>query len=384
MINLTATIFLAVVVVLSGPLVAQESLPPKLDESVSRGLDYLVKQQNPDGSFSIGTTPDASPTTQPAAPSAVTTGLALLAFLSGGHTPDVGRHGLVVRNAIDFLVAKVPENGLLAEPAGMYGHGVVALALAEAYGVENDRGRRTLVRAAAAKMLAAILAAQNVAKSEVHAGGWGETPTAADSNLWATGWNVLAIVACRDAGFSVPPDAADRARHYVLKCRNPLDRGFAFQPGGRGEPATTAIGVVCLNLLDDADPPELRDARKFLAQAPPLVPAAAAPAAPAATQPVTQPATQASTQPATQPAGAASRYPLYSAYCAVQAHLHAGEPAWSTRARPVLDALITTQAPDGGWSPRGAAGEEPGRSHATALAVLTLTVPYHLLPLYQE
>jgi hypothetical protein len=43
---------------------------------------------------------------------------------------------------------------------------------------------------------------------------------------------------------------------------------------------------------------------------------------------------------------------------------------------------VKSQQPDGGWPPSASAAEEPGRTVATALSVLTLAVPYRLLPLY--
>lgn len=332
------------------------SLPPKLDDAVARGLEYLARQQNPDGSFTAGRNPDGTPGPVAAPPMAMT-GLALMAFLSAGHAPDVGRHGLVVRGAIDFLVAKVPDDGYVGAVKGdkgddsrMYGQGIVALALAEAYGVEDDRERRMLLRGAIVRMLTVILAAQSVPKSEVHAGGWRYTPDAPDSDLSLSGWNALALRACRDAGFEVPKDALERAARYVLKCRNPLDKGFAYQPGAPGQPGTTGIGVSSLYLLDAGARPETADAVKFLAQA------------------------------GAQPP---SRFPYYSNYHAVQAALHAGEPTWGAVTNPAFDRLITAQSPDGGW-PASATTEEPGRAYASAMAVLTLTVPYRLLPIYRR
>lgn len=337
---------------------AQElPLPPRLDDAVSRGLDYLAKQQTPDGAFAAGKSPDnAPPAVQ--SPRMATTGLALLAFVSAGHAPDVGRHGLVVRSAIDFLVDHVPDNGYVGAVQGdrgddsrMYGQGIVTLALAEAYGLENSRSRRNVIRGTLTRMIAATLAAQNVAKSEVQSGGWGEALDSRDSTLWATGWNILALAACKDAGFDIPPDVATRARAYVLKCRNPLDRGFAFQPGGRGEPSTTAIGIVCLRMLRIPSEPELVDAHKFLVQSPPT------------------------TQPAARFAG-------YSAFADIVALSQAGQARWNSHAVPVLDGIVKSQQPDGGWPPGASAAEEPGRTDATALSVLSLTVPYRLLPLY--
>ena len=332
-------------------------LPAKLDESVARGLDYLAKQQNPDGSFALGRNPDGTPGTVGGPPLAMT-GLSLLAFLAAGHAPDVGRHGLAVSGAIDHLLLKIPDNGYVGAVAGdrgdasrMYGQGIVTLALAEAYGVERDRERRVRIYAALNKLVQVILTAQAVQKPEPHAGGWRYTPDAADSDLSLSGWNALALRACQEAGLNVPKEAVQRAAQFIVKCQNPNDKGFGYQPGSPGEAGPTAIGILGLYLLDADEHPGLADAQKFLLQAAAQIPP--------------------------------PKFPYYTAYYVMQAALQAGEPTWGTLSRPYLDTLVTIQSPDGGWPPSPVA-EEPGRVYATAMAVLTLSVPYRLLPIYQR
>src|SRR5258708_33902251 len=77
---------------------AQESVSPAHEAVVNRGLDFLAAHQNRDGSFGA--------TQKPAL-----TGLALLSFLSAGHTPDVGKHGAVVRSAIGVLLNAAQPDG---------------------------------------------------------------------------------------------------------------------------------------------------------------------------------------------------------------------------------------------------------------------------------
>jgi hypothetical protein len=85
----------------------------RVDASVAAGLAYLAQQQNADGSWEGGGPPVAM------------TGLSLMAYLAGGHTPDVGKYGLVVRRAMDRLVEFVPEDGYFGKVDGskMYGQG---------------------------------------------------------------------------------------------------------------------------------------------------------------------------------------------------------------------------------------------------------------------
>jgi hypothetical protein len=107
-------------------------MPDNLDAAVARGLEYLSKRQNPDGSFGGGEHRLAL------------SGLSVMSFLACGHTPGAGRYGLVVRGGVDYLLAQSRGDGYYGKgnDRGMYHQGIVTLALAEAYGVEPDESRR--------------------------------------------------------------------------------------------------------------------------------------------------------------------------------------------------------------------------------------------------
>jgi hypothetical protein len=321
------------------------SLPPKLDSAVVRGLNFLEKQQGSDGAFEAD------------GPRLATTGLGLMAFLGAGHEPDVGRYGLVVRQAVDFLVAKAPDDGYFGkvDSSRMYGHGIVTLALAEAYGVEPDPQRRVKLYAVLKRAVKVILDAQAVKKPQPQQGGWRYEPGAADSDLSLTGWNALALRAAGGAGLDVPEGATDAAVAFVLRCWRADQKRFAYQPGGEGLPAMTAVAILSLTLLDAGSRPEVAQAAKSLAERP-----------------------------------IDDRFPYYSQYYATQAAHQldaaaadgAGRGAWNGVARPILERLTNTQQDDGGWPQSNA--QEPGRVYATGMALLTLTVPYQLLPVYQR
>ena len=70
-----------------------------LDQSIAKGLAFLSRQQNPDGSFDSG------------GPRIAMTGLTLMSFLAAGHTPGAGKYGTLVRNATDFLLKSAPDDG---------------------------------------------------------------------------------------------------------------------------------------------------------------------------------------------------------------------------------------------------------------------------------
>jgi hypothetical protein len=336
----------------------RQSLPPKLDDSISRGLGWLATQQNPDGSFDGG------------GPRLAVTGLALMSYLACGHTPDegLGRYGLVVRRAVDYLVGQVPENGYVGnvDNSRMYGQGIVTLALAEAFGVESDPSKRPALHAALTRAVKVILDAQSVAKQEVHAGGWRYTPEAADSDLSLSGWNALALRAAQNVGIDVPAGAVDRAVEFVMKCYNPRQKGFGYQPGGSALPGPTGVGVLSLYLLDAGERKAGDGGGGGGATDRPAAPEGAAFLA-----------AQAGNE------AAWNRYPYYTMYYAAQAAFQAGDEAWPAVSKAVFDRLLAQQEPAGNW-PVSKAPEEPGRIYSTSMAMLTLSVPYRLLPIYQR
>jgi hypothetical protein len=313
-------------------------LVPNLDLSISRALDFLASQQNPDGSFASD------------GPRIALTGLATMSFLSAGHTPDAGKYGLAVHKSLDFLLASLPESAYAgqADNSRMYGQGIVTLTFAEAAGVDPDPIRRQKLNAAVAKMTRLILAAQSIHKDQSSTGGWRYDPTSCDSDLSLSAWNLLALRAARDTGVPVPQDSVDRAANYILNCYHKPTGGFSYQPGGQPSPAMTAVASLTLHLLGKSDRAETLSATKFLLD-----------------NPVTM----------------QTRFPYYSLYYSTQAAHQIGDPAWSKIWTTNSSLLISLQQPDGGF-PVSPTGEEPGRIYSTSLAVLSLTVPYQLLPAY--
>lgn len=319
---------------------AQTEVDSRVDAGVDSGLAYLAAQQATDGSFEVG------------GPRIAVTGLTLMAFLASGNTPDHGRYGLVVRRAIDFLVKSTPDDGYFGRVDGsrMYGHGIVTLALSEASGVESNGVHRSEIRAVLAKAVKVILTAQEVVKPPEQAGGWRYEPQSGDSDLSLSGWNALALRAAQGIGMDVPKEKIASAVKFVLNCYHPTEKGFAYQPHGEPDVAMTGVGVLNLFLLDSSDRPETAAGEKWLLD---------------------------------HPVQDDTRMPYYSMYYATQAAFQAGEPVWPIIWKVSQDRLLGTQMKDGGW-PQSRNGEEPGRGYASAMAVLTLSVPYRLLPIYQR
>lgn len=340
---------------LAGSTRAQEA-SPQLDESIRRGLAFLAAQQNPDGSIDGG------------GPKLATTGLSLMAFLAAGHAPDAGPFGLTVRQAVDFLLAQTPQDGYYGkiDHSRMYGHGIVTLALIEAWGVEPEPERRRIMRQAIQHAIQVILDAQAVTKTPPWVGGWRYEPQSPDSDLSLSGWNALALRAAQKAGLDVPQERAQQALGFVLRCYRPTEKGFAYQPGQPASAAMTAVALLNLYLLDTA--PAV------------LSSPASAPASSYAQHPeLAQAAQFLRDHPLTEEV----RFFYYACHYVAQAAHQVGEPTWPAVWNPLQQRLLALQQPDGGWPP-SRTGEEPGRVYSTSLATLTLSVPFRLLPIYQR
>jgi hypothetical protein len=281
-----------------------------------------------------------------------------MSFLAAGHVPDVGPYGITVRRAVDFLAAQVPADGYVGGVDGsrMYGQGIVTLALAEVYGAESDGLRKQRIHDALTRSLKVILDAQRVAKDPVHAGGWRYETKSPDSDLSLSGWNALALRACRNIGLEVPDEAVGGATSYVLRCFRAEQGGFSYQPGLDASPGMTGVGILSLQLLMPRKSAEPTTRPEALAGA----------------------ATLAKAQ-----INSATRFSYYSHYYVTQASFQIGNESWDAVWKNARESLLSLQAPDGGW-PQSATAEEPDRVYATAMSVLTLCVPYEVLPIYQR
>jgi len=336
--RLAVAVMLGVTIIMAPARGAEEidPLPPKLDSVIAKGLEFLAKEQQPDGSIHGGGPPLAM------------TSLSLMAFLASGHTPGEGKYGQTISAATDYLLAQAQPDGYFGRVDGsrMYGQGIITLALAEVAGAENDPERRSKIRAVVAVAVDRILESQKVPKPEQFAGGWRYEPTSGDADLSLSGWNALALRAAQNTGMNVPKEAVQGAVNFVIRCHQ-KDSGFGYQPGGGANSGMTGVGVLNLCLLDAADHPSLIPAAKFLRENP------VAPGQP-------------------------HRY--YYLYYTTQAAFQIGDETWRAVWRVTQQELMEQQQADGGWPP----SNEPGRVYASSIAVMTLSVPYRLLPIYQR
>ncbi len=324
----------------SAPLPAVQEITPALNQAVSRGFAWLASQQQPDGAW----------ISERYGRNVAITALACIAFLADGHMPGRGAYGRVVEKGLDFLLANVNENGLIAAETShgpMYGHGFATLFLGEVYGMlgaDMGSARAQRLHEALVKAVRLIVQTQNPE------GGWRYNPVPFDADLSVTICEIMALRAARNAGIEVPKDTIDRAVAYVRKCQNP-DGGFRYQLTSSGSAwPRSAAGVASLYYAGVYDDPAIERGLDYLFR---------------------------TAFPGRR--GAAGSHYFYGHYYAAQTMHLAGGRRWAQWWPAIRDELIALQRPDGSWEDRQA-----GDAYGTAMALIILQMPKRYLPIFQK
>ena len=312
---------------------------PQTDKAIERGLKWLAKQQQPNGSFgSIGGYRE----------NVGVTALAGMAFLASGSTPDRGPYGREVTAVMNFLLAQAQPSGFIMSEkpsqshGPMYGHGFATLFLAEIYGtIERDDLRPKL-----SKAVRLIIASQNTN------GGWRYSPSSRDADLSVTVCQMMALRAARNAGFAVAGETVEKCILYLRKCQND-DGGFRYQLEAERESLfpRSAAAIVGFYSAGRYDGTEVESGLTYLSQFRPG-------------------------------SGLTNRNNyFYGHYYAVQAAWQAGGEHWFAWYPAIRDDLVPKQESDGSWR-----DTTPfvGSEYATAMACLVLQMPNNLLPIFQR
>jgi hypothetical protein len=308
----------------------------EVEISLDKAFEFLLRNQRADGTF-----PGAYGS------SAGVVALAGMSFLAAGHTPGRDKYGTFINECIDYVLAQQSEGGYIltskGKDRGMYSHNISTLFLAEVSGM-LDHERDIKVREALAKAVRVILVAQKVKKRPGHEGGWRYSPTASDSDLSASGWALLALRAARLNGAMVSEKNIDAAVGYILRCQGE-DGSFGYQKAGGGSVSLSGLGVLCLTLAGYHDSPEVLKAQQNLINRYQTVPK--------------------------------EKQSEYALYYVTQAAFQVGGKSWEKVGDWLYRRYLPLQNPDGSWS-----GKTP--VYSTSMIVLSLTVPYRQLPIYQR
>jgi hypothetical protein len=304
-------------------------LSPEAEQAIGKGIAFLAKNQNDDGSW--------GQRYQPAV-----TALSLMAFMVKGYFPERGQHGAQLDRAVAFLLRQGEKNSgyFGTSRHGMYEHGLATLALSEVWGMADRDG----VRDALKRAVLIILGAQN------GEGGWRYHPQPIDADISVTVMQIVALASAQEAGILVPAPVIRKAVRYVKSCQNEQSGGFGYQRGGgRVRFSSTAAGVMSLLMCGERKSDAVDRGLAWLER---------------------------------QPDGVFEKtnFYFYGHYYAIQAMYQAGEGHYQGWYPRIQKALLAKQRDDGSWS----GGSESHPAYGTSMAILILGVPYRFLPIYQR
>ena len=339
----------------------------RVEQSIDRGLRWLAENQERDGSF-----------TSPAMGQPGVTSLVVMAFLSRGHLPGEGPYGDKLDRAIEFVMRTQRSDGLFtfADPgrshqskhpskAATYNHAIAGLMLTEVYGMTDSR-RSQAIRKVVVKGLQFTRQLQTRRKPySQDLGGWRylhpRGSGAADSDLSVTGWQLMFLRSAKNAGFDVPKRQIDEAMRYVYSCWDERQGVFYYTKVSsekRWSRGMVGVGILCLSMAGHHHTDIARRAGDWL---------------------LTYPFTRFG-----RSVGSGERY-FYSMYYCSQAMAQLGGDYWNRYFPGLATMLLSNQRRAGDWPSEPLSGDSIfGNVYTTAIAVLSLTPPLQLLPVYQR
>lgn len=187
----------------------ESGIGTKTEEAIEAGLVFLARHQAPDGRWTLqGFDEEVAFQSDTAA-----TGLAVLAFQGAAYTHLDGKHAGAVRGGLDFLLKNQQPDGNLYirmdeqsdSSAWFYSHSIAAMALCEAYGMTQD----PQLKEPAQKAIRFIVESQNKER-----GGWRYSPQIG-SDTSVTGWMLMALYSARLANLEVQPDTWKRIEKWL-------------------------------------------------------------------------------------------------------------------------------------------------------------------------
>lgn len=310
------------------------------DKAVKAGLEFLRRQQKPDGSAS-----DRYPT--------ALTAMAVMAYFAAGHPPADKQYGPWLGKSIGYVLSKQNADGYFGEADGsrMYGHGIATLMLAEALGMPRDDELDEVIRKALKKAVQVTINAALIAKSSEHAGGWRYTPDATDSDLSLSGWQLMSLHATQQVGISVPEKVIEGAVAYTMRTVG-QDGKVGYQNPNDDHPPLRGLALLALIIGHQEHSPLINKIAERL-QADPI-------------------------------AWKGDHF-YYRVYYDAVGISRALPQEWEQDLPKYEAVLLPHQNPDGSFdSSVDSEAQGAGAVYSTSMAIMALAVQRHVLPAYQR
>lgn len=326
-----------------------------IDAAVSRGIAFLVSQQKKEGAITDRGHENAM------------TALAIMAMASAGHQPaDSSPEGVAMARGLKFLLSdgRQDPQGYFGASDGsrMYGHGIVSLMLTEMLGMGTDPEMDTKIHDSCQKAIDLIVRSQGVKKGANARGGWRYTPDAGDSDLSVSVWQLMALRSAKNDGLDVSSKTIDNAIEYLKRSfTSPLNsngyprdlkNGFSYEPNGGGPSFTmTSAGLLAMQVCGQYESPLVAGSSDWLLEHPPQW---------------------------------NDRFILYGLYYYAQGMHQRGGVHAEKASKLVSELLLAKQKGNGSWESSGGEEQNAGSVYCTSMAILSLSVKYHYLPIYQR
>lgn len=316
-------------------------------DAVELGLQWLVKQQQPDGSWSL-VKPYSSAASVENRPAA--TAMAMLALLGAGHTHLDGKYRENVKKGLYYLKSRQNERGYfatgLAHHQQAYAQAQCMIVVCELYAMTKDQALKIL----AEESVNYALYAQSAE------GGWRYDPKV-DSDVSITGWFLMGLISAKAAGISVPGGVTSKISDFLDTVQWEKGALYAYHTQDRGPRLTmTAEGLLCRQYLGWRPYEQaMQDGAEALLENPIRV--------------------------------SDDLRDFYYWYYATQVLHHMGGEHWAQWNASMREALPAMQIKAGkeagSWAPIGEQwAAHAGRLYSTCFSIYCLEVYYRHLPLY--
>lgn len=321
----------------------QDEIDSDAKNAIEKGLDWLGRNQNRDGSYGSGNA------------NVATTSLAGVALLAGGNTPTRGMYSENVRRALDYILKMVSKDGYINEGtsmggrgSGMHGHGFAILFLASAYGMTGPEYDNAELKQ---KLMKAIKLTEKCQSSN---GGWTYHPKSQGEEGSVTITQVAGLRAARNAGLTVNLETINKAIKYIIGTTNDngwVQYNWGSKGGGMQSITLTAKGASVLTYLGEYKNKKLDKMLDNIMKN-------------------------------LSGGGRRGYYGLTKLYMGIATHQAGGE-YWRKFWDHSKKDLVKKQSSDGGWKSEQES-QQYGGAFGTACALIVLQIPYRYLPILQS